>query len=155
MMHNALSDFISPSLIKLNAMYEDQDNFFTHSHQEMYLLQYVETGYLTKIIAREKEYPTGLVTAGLNIAIPHTDPHYIKKPFIAITHLAKPLPFCVMGTTDEIINVDWIFSLGVTQAENQIALLQKLMSVFSKPQQVKALRELKSVEKVYDFFNSI
>ncbi|WP_159566100.1 PTS sugar transporter subunit IIA [Budvicia diplopodorum] len=155
MMNSTLSGFISPSLIKLNAAYKDQDDFFTHSHQDLYFQQYVEASYLKKIIAREKEYPTGLATAGLNIAIPHTDPQYVKKPFVAITHLAKPLSFSVMGTTDEKIDVDWIFSLGVTEAENQIDLLQKLMSVFAQRQRVKTLAGLTSVEKVYEFFLSI
>lgn len=155
MMGSTISEFISPSLITVNATYDFQEDFFKHSFQTLYLQEYVEASYLNKIIAREKEYPTGLLAAGLNIAIPHTDPQHIKKPFIAITQLAKPLPFFVMGTTDERVDVDWIFSLGVTHAENQIFLLQALMSLFSHHDQVDALKALTSADDVFAFFNSI
>lgn len=155
MMHSTLSELVSPLLITLNATYRSREDFFTHSHQELYIQQYVTDAYFDKVVAREKEYPTGLATDGLNIAIPHTDPQYIRKPFIAITHLATPLRFTVMGTTDEEIDVDWIFSLGVTQAENQIALLQTLMSVFSQPQQVSTLTGLTSRDQVHAFFLSL
>ncbi|MGL4723392.1 MAG: PTS sugar transporter subunit IIA [Scandinavium sp.] len=154
-MSSAISDVISPSLITLNAVYHDQDDFFQHSFQALYLQDYVAASYLDNIVAREQEYPTGLAAMGLNIAIPHTDPQHIKKPFIAITQLAKPLPFLVMGTTDEKIEVDWIFSLGVTQAENQIALLQTLMSLFSHHDRVQTLKALTSTEDVYAFFHSL
>ncbi|MFK3661486.1 PTS sugar transporter subunit IIA [Scandinavium sp. NPDC088450] len=155
MMGSTISEFISPSLITLKAAYDCQEDFFKHSFQALYLQEYVEASYLNKIVAREKEYPTGLVAAGLNIAIPHTDPQHIKKPFIAITQLATPLPFFVMGTTDERVDVDWIFSLGVTQAENQIFLLQTLMSIFSHHERVEALKALTSADDVFAFFNSV
>lgn len=143
--------FFSKKLIDLDADFSSQDDFFKQISTTLKQLGYVRESYLPNILVREQEYPTGLVTATLNIAIPHTDPQHIIKPFIAVTRLKKPLIFMEMGTVDEPVAVEWIFSLGVTQADEQIFLLQKLMQFFSQPAQVNQLTQLVSSEQVYEF----
>jgi len=152
---NSLAGFISPELVYLNCSYTTQDAFFSDSYQKLYKQGFVEATYHQNILVREAHYPTGLITSCLNIAIPHTDPLYIKKPFVAITQLTKPLTFLLMGSTDEKVDVDWIFSLGVTRDENQIVLLQTLMSVFSDENKISQLVGLDSREGICEFFHSL
>lgn len=57
-----------------------------------------------------------------------------------------------MGTDDVKIDVNWIFSLGVTHAETQLILLQELISLFSKEEKVKTLISLNNEKDIYDFF---
>ncbi len=153
-MENIISfkSFLSPSFIQLSDSYLDQKELFSNINSVMLEHDYIEKSYLDNVIEREEKYPTGLITPLLNIAIPHTDPIHIKKPFIFITKLQKPLSFGAMGTDDVKIDVNWIFSLGVTHAETQLILLQELISLFSKEDKVKTLISLNNEKDIYDFF---
>jgi len=153
-MENLISfeSFLSPAFIQLNDSYLNQRELFSNISSIMLKHGYVEKSYLNNVIEREKIYPTGLATPLLNIAIPHTDPIHIKKPFIFITKIEKPLSFGAMGTEDEKIDVNWIFSLGVTHAETQLTILQQLISLFSNENKVKTLISLNNEKDIYDFF---
>lgn len=92
---------------------------------------YVEDSYEEAITQREKEFPTGLQTSSIGVAIPHTDPQHIKKPFISILKLNKPVRFGQMGTIDQFVDVSYLFMLGFEKGEHQLILLQNLMKMFT------------------------
>lgn len=148
-----ISRLLSKSLIQLDKCYSSQKAFFIDLYNLLLQQQHVKESYLNTIIIREQEYPTGLVTPVINIAIPHTTPDHINKPFIAITKLSSPLIFTEMGSTSSQISVNWIFALGVTTGDAQIELLQKLMALFSQKDQIQLLTKLTSTDEIYNFFS--
>ncbi|WP_137664494.1 PTS sugar transporter subunit IIA [Enterococcus hulanensis] len=107
-------------------------------------LGFIETTYQEALKEREREYPTGLQTPSFAVAIPHTDPSHIKKPFIYIIKLADSVTFGQMGTTDEFVSAKYAFFLGFDKGEDQLQLLQNLMAMFMDK---KVMRQL---EKEFD-----
>ena len=76
---------------------------------------YISSGWLDAVRAREDVYPTGLAMPAANIAIPHTDPGFVAKPYIAVV---KPVPAQI------------IINLGIAEPGGQVEALQSLMNIF-------------------------
>ncbi|MGP4062882.1 PTS sugar transporter subunit IIA [Halobacillus sp. H74] len=90
----------------------------------------VKDSFIQAIIAREKEYATGLPTAGVAVAIPHTDVEHVNRKTISMGILKNTVDFGVMGDDKETIPVQIVFMLAMDEAHSQLSLLQQLMKVF-------------------------
>ncbi|GGC93806.1 PTS sugar transporter subunit IIA [Enterococcus wangshanyuanii] len=122
--------FLRAELVDIYEEEDDQAVFFSHLSAKLLELGYVDEEYLHALLKREAEYPTGLKTATLNVAIPHTDPQYIKQPFIYIIKLKTPVTFGEMGTDNVFLKAEYAFCLGFDKGEDQLVLLQNLMAMF-------------------------
>ena len=98
--------------------------------EAMFQEGYVTEGFHDAIIQREENFPTGLPTGEINVAIPHTDPEYVKKPAICLGVLDQPVEFCVMGMEGEKTRVSLLFMLAIKKKEDQLGLLQKLIEAW-------------------------
>lgn len=120
---------------------------------------YVEDSYEEAIIQREKEFPTGLQTSSIGVAIPHTDPQHIKKPFISILKLKTPVRFGQMGTIDQFVDVSYLFMLGFEKGEHQLILLQNLMKMFTDEEAMEKLINSNDEAEIYqivtDYYGSM
>lgn len=122
-----IADLIDHKLIRINLICKSIDDLFEQLCATLYENGYIEDTFKVAIAKREKEFPTGLVTESLKFAIPHTDPMHVKKPFIFVVKLAQSLQFVHMGTTDQVIEVDNIFMLGIEEPSQQVNLLSSLL----------------------------
>ncbi|MBP1043784.1 PTS sugar transporter subunit IIA [Vagococcus sp. BWB3-3] len=151
-------NYLNKDLVDIFDIQGGQEEYFAAVYQKLNQLDYIEDGYLGAIVEREKAYPTGLETPFLSVAIPHTDPQYIKKPFIYMVKLEKPIVFGQMGTTDTEIQVTVTFVLGVEKGDDQLVVLQSLMKMFADERVMTQLKEVKEVTGFYqivcDFFNN-
>ena len=84
--------------------------------------------YVDAVLAREKEYPTGL-PAKINVAIPHTDSKYVNEPSVAVGILNQPVQFKSMENPDNILDVQIIMMLAIKDPNNQIEFLQSVISL--------------------------
>lgn len=91
---------------------------------------YVTDGFKEALIKREEKYPTGLRTEPYHVAIPHTDPENIIKPFIAMIRPTNQIEFLEMATDDKTVHAQLIFVLGLKRSDSQAPLLQKLIDMF-------------------------
>ena len=89
---------------------------------------YVNEGFHNAIIRREENFPTGLPTGEINVAIPHTDPEYVNRPAVCLGILDSPVKFNVMGMENETVLVSVLFMLAIKKKEDQLGLLQKLIA---------------------------
>lgn len=89
----------------------------------------VTEGYVEAVQEREKTFPTGLPTEPIGVAIPHTDPKYVKENSISLALLAKPIKMKVMASQDEYTNVSIIFLLSLGESNKQLNILQKIMNI--------------------------
>ncbi|MBC8587981.1 PTS sugar transporter subunit IIA [Paratissierella segnis] len=112
----------------------------------------VKESYTDSIIKREREFPTALELADINIAIPHTTPDHVYTPAIAIGFLENPVSFAVMGEPDRRIPVEMIFMLSITQPKVHLSVLKKLVEIFQEEGKVKKLRDTEDVTDVYNLF---
>ncbi|BDR57598.1 PTS sugar transporter subunit IIA [Xylocopilactobacillus apicola] len=85
--------------------------------------------YPQAVKERELVFPTGLPTEPIGVAIPHTDPNYVKQNAISVGILHEPITMTVMGTEDELVDVKIIFLLSLAQSNKQLNILQKIMSI--------------------------
>ena len=60
----------------------------------------VEDTFLQGILKREAVFPTGLQLDVYGVAIPHTDPEYVKETQIGFMSLNNPVVFRDMGDLD-------------------------------------------------------
>ncbi len=95
----------------------------------LYLRGFVTAEYGSKVIEREKEYPTGLPTTPVYVAIPHSDKVYACRSVIAVVRLGTPVQFRNMGAPEETLPVDIIFLLAVPPESDQVLMIQTLMHV--------------------------
>jgi PTS system galactitol-specific IIA component len=84
--------------------------------------------FTEQITKREKKYPTGLPTK-IPISLCHTDSQYIKKPFLTLATLAKPISFHEMGNSGNIQAVKIAFFLGIIDKKEHVELLKKIMKL--------------------------
>lgn len=89
---------------------------------------YVKKSFINAIIEREKDYPTGIETNGINIAIPHADPAHVLIPTLALAVSKKNIKFKRIDAPDKIIMVKAVFMLVIKNEETHLELLKKLMN---------------------------
>ena len=58
---------------------------------------FVHESYKDAVIERERVFPTGLPTQGINVAIPHTDSIHVKKEGFLVGVLEQPVTFEMMA----------------------------------------------------------
>lgn len=118
-------------LILLDVDVRNSDEFFETMDSILLDKGFVNDGFLEAIKYREAKYPTALPTEPYSIAIPHTDPEYIEKPFIAVARLKDSAEWKLMASEDE-GRVKVVFLLGFKHNDYHVQLLQNLMDLFMK-----------------------
>jgi PTS system galactitol-specific IIA component len=141
----------SLDLVDLNVNVFTEEEAFEIVANRLSGLGMVNDNYLKGITTREKEFPTGLITQHLNIALPHSDPEYVNKPFIFIARLENDVTCKQMGDSQE-MSVRDLFFLGIKNGKEQVGLLQAIMNLFMNETFVEQYRLAESPEAVYKLF---
>ena len=135
-----VADLFKPELVFFDIDAENKEEFFQQLGAKLDELGYIQDTWYDAILTREKNFPTGLQSPEMGVAIPHTDPEHLKKAYMAVVVPKKPIPFVHMGTEDEIVGAEFIVNLGVEHQENQVEALQKLMGMFVNSDAVAELK---------------
>lgn len=122
------NDMLHKDTIFLDINAKDSDELFEQVGERLKKLGYAKDTYIDALKKREKEFPTGLVTKFLPIALPHVDPENINKPFIAAVKNSKPIHMLQMGSNED-MESQYFFFLGITDSSHQVVLLQKFMQL--------------------------
>ncbi|MGQ7395354.1 PTS sugar transporter subunit IIA [Streptococcus suis] len=124
-------DMLQADLIRLDCNVSEHTDLFQLIGKELKEKGYVTDQYLEALLGREREFPTGLKTRYVNIAIPHTDPHVIERPFIYVVKNSQPINMLQMGDNSEMTCQYFLF-LGIKDPKGQVGLLAALMDIFSQ-----------------------
>ncbi|MGX7417286.1 PTS sugar transporter subunit IIA [Carnobacterium gallinarum] len=146
-----IKEMFQQELIDLQVQANSEEELFKIVAARLLELDYVYPDYVAGITTREQEFPTGLITQYLTIALPHSDTQYVKKPFIYIVRLQEPVLVRQMGDNQEMLVKD-IFFLGIKEPTKQVGLLQLLMTLFQSEEFVRALKNEERCEEVYTLF---
>lgn len=122
--------YFNESVILLNLEATSKEDVLEQMGRNLIDQNLVKESFIPAIIAREEEYATGLPTAGVAVAIPHTDVEHVNRKTISVGVLKEAVEFGVMGDDKETIPVRIVFLLAMDEAHSQLSLLQQLMSVF-------------------------
>lgn len=114
----------------------------------------VEPNFLEGITKREMNFPTGLQLNVYGVAIPHTDPEYVKETQIGFMSLNNPVEFRDMGDLDNTIQVSMIFMMAIKEAHGQLEMLQKLMGMFGDDDAMEKLHNCDNYEDFYEIVKS-
>lgn len=144
-------DLFSVDLINLQINAKSIEKLFEIVGNELYQKGYVQRSYTNALLERELEFPTGLITKFVNIALPHTDPEHIKKPFVYVVKNEAGLDMRQMGD-NEIMSVKYLFFLGITDPTSQVGLLAKFMELFSDERFVSLILEEEKEKEIIDLF---
>ncbi|MGB9813416.1 MAG: PTS sugar transporter subunit IIA [Thermovenabulum sp.] len=117
-------------------------------------LGYVNGEYKNAVLEREKEFPTGLPTKGVGVAIPHTDIKYVIKSAIAVGILKKPVFFNVMGNPEEEVEVKVIFMLALKEPQLQINILRDLVDIFQNETLLEKIAESKNELEILEILGN-
>ncbi|MFV0983379.1 PTS sugar transporter subunit IIA [Latilactobacillus sakei] len=111
---------------------------------------YIEDTYLDALNKREDEFPTGVVTEYLPIAMPHANPVNVKKPFIAVVQLNNPVHVLQMGLNED-EETQTFFFLGIVKEtqELQVKLLQRFMQLMNSQEFVAKFEAVKNPTEMY------
>ena len=148
-MHN-LFDYFKEDLIFLDFESDNQINFFGKIYKILEERGDVKFSFLTSIIEREKEFPTGLDLGKYKIAIPHTNPEHINTEAIVFVRNKDRIIFRDMGMDLNDLETDFIFVLLVKKNGEQIEVLENLMNLLSEEILLEKLETVKTREEAYN-----
>lgn len=131
--------FFDESIILLDVEGNTKEEVLETIAQNLVDKGLVKESFLPAIIKREGKYATGLPTAGVSVAIPHTDVEHVNRKTVSVAVLKKPVDFVIMGDDSETTPVQLVFMLAMDEAHSQLSLLQKLMEVFQDEEVLKYL----------------
>ncbi|WP_025087710.1 PTS sugar transporter subunit IIA [Ligilactobacillus apodemi] len=141
---------LHPELIFLDLTDQNEAELFEQVAQRLEKLGYVQNTYADALKKREQEFPTGLVTKYLALALPHTDPEYVDKAFICMVKNATALDVLQMGL-NEPMQTQYFFFLGITATKNQVILLQKFMQLLQRKAFVKGVTTISKADEMFEF----
>ncbi|WP_019123369.1 PTS sugar transporter subunit IIA [Brevibacillus massiliensis] len=108
----------------------------------------VKESYYEAVVEREKQYPTGLPSKEVFIAIPHTDSSHVKESSIAIATLEHPVTFGLMGDAEKKLDVGLVMLLAIADPQKQLDLLKDIMGVLSNGSLLKSIKEASTADQV-------
>lgn len=117
--------------------------------------EYVKDSYKEAVVVREKEFPTGLPTKGISVAIPHTDSQHVIHEGFLVGVVESPVNFEVMASPGECVDVEIVFMLAIKEPENQLIMLQKLIGLCQNEMALKVIKEGKEVAKINQLLRDI
>lgn len=110
---------------------------------------FVKDTYVDAVVAREKDFPTGLQLKEIAVAIPHTDCVHVYKPGICITRLNKPITFIHMGEFERCVDVEIIFMMAIQNPSEQIDTLKRMVQIFSNEDVVRKFKDAKTNDQLF------
>lgn len=146
-------DIVYKELIQLDIETETTSQVFEYMAGKLQKLGYVKPTFLEAIKNREKDYPTALGIEPYAVAIPHTDPEHIIRPFIAPIRLKKPVKWREITGAGTVCDVKFVFMLGFHHTDGQegtdahIELLQILVQNLQDPELMNRLETAKSADE--------
>lgn len=142
------TELFSEELVFIEQELGDRAELFKWFNSCMLEHGFVNESYYESILKREQQFPTGIQTPTVGVAIPHADPENLKKPFIAVVRPKQGIEFEPMGIAEGKIQAELIFMLGVLKNGDQVIALQKLMNLLTNDEAVKQLLAVRSCSEV-------
>lgn len=147
------NNYFSKETCYIDCEFKTSDELFDFIGREMEKKGYAREGFAESLKLREKNFPTALPGTDFAIAVPHTDPEFIKIPFVGIVVNKNQIDFVQMGSDNVIIKPKLFFVLGFMKDEAikyQVKILQMIINkilVENNGEIGKKLMDAKSVDE--------
>ena len=97
----------------------------------------VKDTYCQAILEREKNFPTGLNTGGINIAIPHADVCHVNTACLCVAVLNPPVDFRAMDEPDDAVPISLVIMLVMTEPHGHLEMIQRVVGLIQNQEEVK------------------
>lgn len=116
----------------------------------------VRAEYVEAVCRREKDYPTGLYTGDVNVAIPHADPeNHVLKPTVAIGVARKGVPFREMADPTSDISVQVVFLLAPEKGETQLVILEQIMHLIQDQANMRKILDAQGTDDLWNVLSQL
>lgn len=129
--------------------FKDQEELFKFVGQVLEDKQYVKPSFYAAIVAREKQYPTGIEVNGVNVALCHTDAEHIIENKIMVLKLDEPVEFKSMETL-EYIDVKLVFILLLNDPALHLEVLQNISTILQDETYLNEIYTTQTKENLFD-----
>lgn len=145
--------WVRQELVIAPMMAEDATDAIAQLGDRLVFGQFVKLTWIEATLQREKVFPTGLPTAEIQVAIPHTDIEHVLRQAVAVGVLEKPIAFKEMGNPDGEVMAQIVCALAVTQSDQLVELLQRLVTMFQKPEVLRQIVASRDPVQIAEIFN--
>lgn len=129
--------------------FKNQEELFKFAGQVLEDKQYVKPSFYAAIVAREKQYPTGIEVNGVNVALCHTDAEHIIENKIMVLKLDEPIEFKSMETL-EYIDVKLVFILLLNDPALHLEVLQNISTILQDETYLNEIYTTQTKENLFD-----
>lgn len=151
-----LLDLIVVDAIRLHLQAQSQTEVIQALGEDLRRLGYVRDDFVEATLDRESRMPTGLPLAGdINAALPHVDLEYVLKPAVALATLSEPVPFRQMVDSSEIVPVQLVIMLAMSEPKSQVRMLEQVSRILQSTELVNGLMDCESASEVMDLLKTI
>lgn len=137
-------------MIMMDIHASSSDELLKKLSRLFYDRDYVQDSFKQAIIKREEQYPTGLKTTSIGVAIPHADPIHVKQESLAVGILKDAVTFHEM-TSGEPLNVEIVFMLGITDSGQHLTMLKALSEILRDKEKLSSIRDAAAKEEVFQY----
>jgi len=144
-----LSDLIRPEYIRILDSASDDKEAVSVLADALLACDVVQPDFGARVLEREREFPTGLPTPGVKVALPHTEAQWVKESAVAVGVLRQPVTFRVMGEPSETVDVQVIFLLAIRQQDKQAEMLSQVVQLVQDQAFLQTLVAQPSTDRVH------
>jgi PTS system galactitol-specific IIA component len=145
--------YMDQDLIKINVEADNNKEVIENLSKILLEKKLVKKSYKDEVLKREKKFPTGLNSGYIRFAIPHTEAKHVNKTAMAVAVLKDSVAFNKMENSSENLDVKLVFLLAVNDPDNQVKVLQKLMSGMQNKELVDTIINSRSKEEILDIID--
>ena len=135
-------------ILKINGKKQDME-VLAYMAEYLQSKGLVKDSYSKAITDREAEFPTGLFTGNINIAIPHADTEHVEKAAICVGVLEEPIIFRAMDDPDKELEIRLIIMLALKEAHGHIEMLQKVVELIKDQEALNKVIESSDSSIIY------
>ena len=108
----------------------------------------VKETYCQAILEREANFPTGLNTGAINIAIPHADVCHVNTAAICVAVLNPAVDFRAMDEPEDAVPISLVIMLVLTEPHGHLEMLQKIVGLIQDQEEVKHIMSADSKAEI-------
>lgn len=151
---NELISILKPEFIYFQEEVQTDHDVLSYLANQLLEKGVVKESFKEALLQREREFPTGLPTEGFAVAIPHTEAKFVNENSLAISILANPVSFNMMGMPENQVKVSIVFLLALKDSKGHLEMLKALMNVIQSPQLLRDLVQTNKQEDVIKIIQS-
>lgn len=128
--------------------YSSRNEYFEDISNRLYDLGIVTKDFQEALETREMNYPTGLITKSLTVALPHVDSKYVKKNAFYITCFKTPVTFQRMDDVKNAIPVSISFLMLIKDVDSHMKAIQQIATILQDEDILEEIYEAKDKDEV-------